>query len=114
MISRLKAYKERIGEEEEEQDDQGKLMYANTESRQPYQENYGSGRGRGRVGRSNWRGRGHRRFGYYQNGYVRDESKVMCYRCETLGHYASICPDRLLKLQEVVEKRKKTRKRLII
>ena len=30
-------------------------------------------------------------------------SKIQCFRCDKNGHYASTCPDRLLKLQEVTE-----------
>ena len=59
IIGRLKAYEERICEEEDEQhDDQSKLMYANMENQQ---EGYG-GRGRGREGSygGRFRGRGGR------------------------------------------------------
>lgn len=55
-------------------------------------------RNRGRGGRSFYRGRGHGRF---SGG--RDISKVMCYRCDKTWHFASNCPDRLLKLQEAQE-----------
>lgn len=108
IVGRLKAYEERICEEEEEQDDHGKLMYANTDSKQ---ESYGYNRGRGQGGRS-WRGRGRGRSGYYQNGSYRQgrdkerEAMITCFRCDKQGHYASHCPDRLLKLQEVVENKK--------
>lgn len=30
---------------------------------------------------------------------------ITCFRCDKQGHYASNCPDRLLKLQETVERR---------
>lgn len=30
-------------------------------------------------------------------------SKMICFRCDKLGHFASSCPDRLLKLQETYE-----------
>ncbi|XP_024006149.1 uncharacterized protein LOC112082837 [Eutrema salsugineum] len=105
IIGRLKAYEERICGEEDQQSDQGKLLYANTES----QEGQGTGRGRGRGGRFYGRGRGR---GYYDNNgnqqnnsykQERDRSKIICFRCDKAGHYASVCPDRLLKLQETQE-----------
>ena len=98
IVGHLKAYEERVAEEEEVQDDQGKLMYANQET----QSNRGFGndyRGRGRGGR-NYYNRGRGRGRYYT---PRDPSKVTCYRCDKLGHYVTDCPDRLLKLQEAQE-----------
>lgn len=61
VLGRMKAYEERISEEEEEDethDDNGKLMYGDTS-----QDNYTGGRGRGRGGRAGWRGRGRGRTG---------------------------------------------------
>ena len=113
IVGRLKAYEERISEEEEEQnDDHGKLMYANIETQQ---ESYGNNRGRGRGGRGNWRGcRGQGRFGGFhtrkdawKQGQNRDKSHITCFGCDKLGHYASEFPDKLLKLQETVEKKDK-------
>ena len=110
IMSRMKSYEERIHEDEEQSDDQPKLMYSNDDScetqvthlsrdynkdQRDYNREY---RGRGRGGRSYHRGRGR---GRYNGG--RDTSRVMCYRCDKMGHYASNCPDRLLKLRETLE-----------
>ncbi|CAG7888968.1 unnamed protein product [Brassica rapa] len=66
IIGRLKAYEERVQEEEETQETQSKLMYANNESQpasnsqnRDYNNNY---RGRGRGGRYYNRGRGRGRY----------------------------------------------------
>ncbi|XP_010495562.1 PREDICTED: uncharacterized protein LOC104772673 [Camelina sativa] len=97
IVGRMKAYEERISEEEDVSEDQGKLMYANmeTQSNRDYNDNF---RYRGRGGRSYYTGRGRGRT----NG-GRDTSKITCFRCDKIGHYASSCPDRLLKLQKIQE-----------
>lgn len=100
IIGRLKVFEERVSVAEETQEDQGKLMFSNTESQssREYQEEQRGNRGRGgRFQRGRGRGRG---FG------GRDASKIQCFRCDKMGHYASTCPDRLLKLQEVQEQEK--------
>ena len=72
-------------------------MYANSESQSthPNREYNRNSRGRGQGERSYYRGRGRGRY----NG-DRDTPRVMCYDCDKLGHYATDCPDHLLKLQE--------------
>lgn len=106
IIGRLKAYEERI-QEDDTQDDQGKLMYANMES-QNHQESYGRGKGQG--GRYNNRGRGRGRYngrGNWRQGsdwrQGRDASRIVCYRCDKNGHYVYDCPDLKHKLQETQE-----------
>jgi len=91
----MKVYEDRVCDDDEPQEDQTKLMYANSETNRDYYQ--GDSRGRGRGGRENYRGRGRGRNG------GRDTSQIMCFRCDKLGHYASQCPDRLLKLQEAQE-----------
>ncbi|XP_024010303.1 uncharacterized protein LOC112085331 [Eutrema salsugineum] len=105
IVGRLKAYEERIYEEAEEtQEEQSKLMYANTETQQNRCQN-NENRSRGRGGRFYNRGRGRGRS--YERSYEpRDLSKVVCYRCDKTGHYASSCPDCLLKLHETQENEK--------
>lgn len=41
----------------------------------------------------------------YQQSNIqeRDKTKVICYRCDKAGHHTSVCPARLLKLQEIQE-----------
>ena len=106
IIGRLKAYEERVCEDEEEnQDNQNKLMYANMEASQaqPYWDYNGDNRNRGRGGRSWNRGRGRgRSYRDYSHIYF---SIITCFRCDKDGHFAANCPDRLLKLQEAYETR---------
>ncbi|XP_013639745.1 PREDICTED: uncharacterized protein LOC106345014 [Brassica oleracea var. oleracea] len=112
IIGRLKAYEERISEEEEEQTkDPGKLLYTDSQ-----QESYGGYRGRGRGGRGNWRGGRSRGRGggfyaqreAYKQGQTKDKSHITCFSCDKLGHYASESPDARLKLQEVEKKEEDT------
>ena len=88
IVGRLKAYEERV-QDEDQKDDQGKLLYTNTDSKeQP--ESYSRGRGQG--GRYNNRGRGRGQGGRYNNRsnwrqggewtQGRDASRVVCFRCD--------------------------------
>ena len=90
-------------------------MYANSDSRSvSNHDSNGSYRSRGRGGRYYNRGRGRGRYsGRYNDRYNDryygevDLSKITCFRCDKNGHYASTCPDRLLKLQETTETKEK-------
>lgn len=112
IIGRIKTFEERVAMDDEETPDNEKLMYADSDSRSTsnYDSN-GSYHRKGRGGRYNNRGRGRGRNGgryndqrYYQEV---DLSKIICFRCDKNGHYASTCPDRLLKLQEATETKEK-------
>ncbi|KAL8137106.1 hypothetical protein V2J09_003107 [Rumex salicifolius] len=98
VASLEQAYEERVADEDDEtQGEQDKLMYANldNQSDQPTQDQTGFNGERGRSGQGRGRGRGRGR----SNG-TKDLSKIQCFKCDKFGHYASSCPDRLLKLQE--------------
>ena len=128
ILGRLKAYEERISEENQEEDDKGRLLYTSSEgqtcqSARPQGDHSSRGysdggsheyndsyRGRGRGGHSFDRGRGRSRYngGINYNegggrGENRDASHITCYRCDKLGHFVAQCPELLLKLLEAQE-----------
>lgn len=75
-------------------------MYANSETQhtQSNREYKGDYRNMGRGGRLYNRGRGRER-----SFRAIDLSKITCFRCDKDGLFASICPERLPKLQESYE-----------
>lgn len=117
IVGRLKAYEERIGDENQKED-QGKLMWTNNDQRDrggrgTYDQNnrggHGVFRGGGRNRGGGSRGRGRGRFNSQHSGgeigesnqkQKKDRSKVVCWRCDKPGHYVSTCPERP-KTQEV-------------
>ena len=115
IVGRIKAFEERVALEDDEPQDNQKLMYANSDSRSvSNHDSNGSYCSRGRGGRYYNRGRGRGRYsGRYNDRYNDryygeiDLSKITCFRCDKNGHYASTCPDRLLKLQEATETKEK-------
>ena len=96
IIGRLKAYEERIkGFESIEQ--QGSLLYSNTEK--SYDQRGSDNSGRGRVqnrgrGRGN-RGRGRGRSNDGERSKEKsDYSQIFCYNCKKKGHFASVCTEK--------------------
>ncbi|KAJ9551622.1 hypothetical protein OSB04_015667 [Centaurea solstitialis] len=108
VVGRLKAYEERI-RDDDSTNDQGKLLLhkiTNTAR------NSDSGRGGGRSGRGRGRGGGRQfqnqnRASSSSNDETdtksktkKDRSKIQCYRCDKFGHFASQCPDRKARIEE--------------
>ncbi|GJT41469.1 uncharacterized mitochondrial protein-like protein [Tanacetum coccineum] len=76
VVGRLKAYEERVKEEDKANDPQENLLYARTE--------YSNGNNDSSGGRGRGRGQG-------CGGTTR---KTKCYRCDQYGHFVSKCPER--------------------
>ncbi|GKD18400.1 uncharacterized mitochondrial protein-like protein [Tanacetum coccineum] len=113
VVGRLKAYEERVKEEDKANDPQENLLYARTEYSNGNNDSSG-GRGRGSYSRGRGRGRGQGRGrDNSQNQGQRDSSKnredneqkgkqhekrdlshIQCYRCDQYGHFVSKCPER--------------------
>ncbi|XP_076913584.1 uncharacterized protein LOC143572260 [Bidens hawaiensis] len=111
VVGRLKAYEERIQEEDMHSETQGKLMFQRSESsssqyndRESTRGSRGRGGGRGRGGRGSSQSRGHQenamnRENCEHNGITRDLSKFQCYRCDEFGHFVHKCPNRKQKVK---------------
>ncbi|XP_076940121.1 uncharacterized protein LOC143609178 [Bidens hawaiensis] len=111
VVGRLKAYEERIREEDMHSGNQGKLMFQRSESsssRYNDRESTRGGRGRGggreRGGRRSSKNRGHQENAMnWENrehkGKAQDLSKVQCYRCDEFGHFVHKCPNRKQKVK---------------
>nr|GEV07016.1 initiator tRNA phosphoribosyl transferase [Tanacetum cinerariifolium] len=113
VVGRLKAYEERVKEEDKANDPQENLLYARTEYSNGNNDSSG-GRGRGSYTRGRGRGRGQGRGrDNSQNLSQRDSSKnreeneqkgkqhekrdlshIQCYRRDKYGHFVSKCPER--------------------
>ncbi|GJZ99004.1 zinc finger, CCHC-type containing protein [Tanacetum coccineum] len=113
LVGRLKAYEERVKQEDKANDSQEKLLYARTDYSN---RNSDSSRGRGRGSHSRGRGRGRgqgRGQGNSQNQGQRDSSKnrednrqkgkqkeqrdishIKCYCCDKFRNFVSKCQDR--------------------
>ncbi|XP_035845706.1 uncharacterized protein LOC118479298 [Helianthus annuus] len=116
-IGRLKTYEERLKLKKKESpvNNLEELMYA---GHGQHVGNHGRGRfrpSRGR-GRGNYQHRGEGNISYESEGTdkprrndskqetsaMRDKSKITCYRCEKLGHYAYECPTKKTKESETL------------
>ncbi|GKC22874.1 uncharacterized mitochondrial protein-like protein, partial [Tanacetum coccineum] len=89
VVGRLKAYKERVKEEDKANDLQENLLYARTE--------YSNGNndlseGSGRDSYSRGHGRDNEQKGKQHE--KRDLLHIQCYRCDQYGHFVSKCPQR--------------------
>ncbi|KAJ0587052.1 putative RNA-directed DNA polymerase [Helianthus annuus] len=111
VVGRMKAYEERIKDEELQSDNHGtqtKLMFNNSNTSSSSRQNSrdsskgrgkGSNRGRGGGGRGrnqsgqNCGSQGGSNEEDKQQG-KKDYSKVQCFRCDKFGHFVSRCPER--------------------
>nr|GEU97365.1 hypothetical protein [Tanacetum cinerariifolium] len=113
VVERLKAYEERVKEEDKANDPRDNFLYARIEYSNGNDDSSG-GRGRGSYSRGCGRGRGQGRGrGNSQNQGQRDSSQnhedneqkrkqhekrdlsyIQCYRCDQYGHFVSKCPER--------------------
>ncbi|MFS7922645.1 putative transcription factor interactor and regulator CCHC(Zn) family [Helianthus anomalus] len=105
VFGRLKAYEERIKEEDNAYDNSSKLMFSKSESSSSCGRD--SGRGQGRVSHSSrGRDRGQdntQNCGPQEDNKTRDNGKqkdkkcdlsgIKCYRCDKYGHFVSRCLD---------------------
>ena len=88
IIGRLKAYEERILDEETHEPF-GNLLYANSNKRTEKSRGRGRGRGQGNTGRG--RGRSNTRDISKEK---KDYSNITCFKCDKKGQFASVCPEK--------------------
>ncbi|XP_076913602.1 uncharacterized protein LOC143572291 [Bidens hawaiensis] len=88
VVGRLRAYEERIREEDIQGGDQG-----------GEDEEVKVGRGR-TNGQDRTPSTEQRSSSWGKENVKKDRSKILCYRCDNLGHFASSCLDRVRKIQE--------------
>ena len=99
IVGRLKAYKERVGEETQKEH-QGKLMFSNNYKHNQRGYENSRGRGRRRNGRCRGQGRSHNKnhaSHAEDNNSKKNHSKLICWRCGKLVNYATVCPEKTKK-----------------
>ncbi|XP_013617027.1 PREDICTED: uncharacterized protein LOC106323452 [Brassica oleracea var. oleracea] len=102
IVGMLKAYEECVGEETQKED-QGKLMFSNNEENSQRGYENSRGRGRGRNGRGRGRGRSHNQncaSHTEDNNSKKNRSKLICWRSDKPGDYATLCPEKTEMNQE--------------
>ena len=92
VVGRLKAYEERI-KEESPQNQQGDLLFSNSENSYGSSNSRGRGRGYGRGQGNRGRGRG-KNNSSERNKEKKDYSQIECFHCHKKGHFASVCPEK--------------------
>ncbi|KAD4982647.1 hypothetical protein E3N88_19318 [Mikania micrantha] len=110
-IGRLKAFEEAIGRMSPNENAAEKLLFQKAESSSKSHFDPAKKQGKTNHGTSRWQGKGsdssqnreykqknHREDS--SKGKGKDRSKIQCYRCDKMGHFASVCPDRKQKKEE--------------
>ncbi|KAI3501587.1 hypothetical protein L1887_29473 [Cichorium endivia] len=128
VVGRLKAYEERVKGAEDDGDGQGKVLFSKSSGGGNSSGSHGGSRGKGtaskgfnggsgpknsnrtsQAGKPNPNNQSNNRESNSSNSsstqnknkaQKKDMSKIICFRCDKPGHYASKCPDRIQQFQE--------------